>query len=162
MEARRFFRQIISAVAYMHEKGLAHRDLKPVSFYKLYWFFHIENFFKKDKGTFYRIENAQKYTLSHIDFAKSIHDPLFQESSKNFVYVMLCRITLPENESPLSSTTRQGKYGITAPPKQPITFILQNITDHILCFVLSDPWKFFRTAIMLLKLQKTFFWVNFS
>ncbi|KFM82497.1 Maternal embryonic leucine zipper kinase, partial [Stegodyphus mimosarum] len=28
-EARHFFRQIISAVAFVHEKGYAHRDLKP-------------------------------------------------------------------------------------------------------------------------------------
>ncbi|NXW55797.1 MELK kinase, partial [Eurystomus gularis] len=30
-EARVFFRQIVSAVAYVHNQGYAHRDLKPVS-----------------------------------------------------------------------------------------------------------------------------------
>ena len=29
-EARVCFRQIVSAVAYVHEQGYAHRDLKPV------------------------------------------------------------------------------------------------------------------------------------
>lgn len=29
-QARHFFRQIVSAVAYMHNKGYCHRDLKPV------------------------------------------------------------------------------------------------------------------------------------
>ena len=28
-ESRSFFRQIVAAVAYIHEKGYAHRDLKP-------------------------------------------------------------------------------------------------------------------------------------
>lgn len=30
-ESRKFFRQIVSAVAYLHSLGYAHRDLKPVS-----------------------------------------------------------------------------------------------------------------------------------
>lgn len=29
-ESRKFFRQIVSAVAYLHSLGYAHRDLKPV------------------------------------------------------------------------------------------------------------------------------------
>ena len=34
MESRMFFRQIVSAVAYLHSLGYAHRDIKPVrSFY---------------------------------------------------------------------------------------------------------------------------------
>lgn len=28
-ESRSFFRQIVAAVAYIHESGYAHRDLKP-------------------------------------------------------------------------------------------------------------------------------------
>lgn len=32
-ESRMFFRQIVSAVSYLHSLGYAHRDLKPVSLY---------------------------------------------------------------------------------------------------------------------------------
>lgn len=32
-ESRNFFRQIVSAVAYLHSLGYAHRDLKPVSIF---------------------------------------------------------------------------------------------------------------------------------
>lgn len=31
-EARHFFRQLVQAIAYVHNMGFAHRDLKPVSF----------------------------------------------------------------------------------------------------------------------------------
>jgi serine/threonine protein kinase len=30
-QARRFFRDMLSGVAYIHQKGYAHRDIKPVS-----------------------------------------------------------------------------------------------------------------------------------
>ena len=35
-ESRKFFRQIVSAVAYLHSLGYAHRDLKPVSYLLFY------------------------------------------------------------------------------------------------------------------------------
>jgi len=38
-EARHFFRQIISAVAFVHHKGYAHRDLKPVRIHYLIYLF---------------------------------------------------------------------------------------------------------------------------
>ena len=36
-EARGLLRQIVSAVAYMHDQGYAHRDLKPVSSTSILW-----------------------------------------------------------------------------------------------------------------------------
>lgn len=34
-DSRKFFCQIVSAVAYMHNLGYAHRDLKPVSIFSI-------------------------------------------------------------------------------------------------------------------------------
>ena len=30
-EARKFFRQMVSAIQFIHANGIAHRDIKPVS-----------------------------------------------------------------------------------------------------------------------------------
>jgi len=38
-DSRKFFYQIVSAVAYMHSLGYAHRDLKPVNIFFLQYIF---------------------------------------------------------------------------------------------------------------------------
>jgi len=36
-DSRKFFCQIVSAVAYMHSLGYAHRDLKPVNIFSIFY-----------------------------------------------------------------------------------------------------------------------------